>query len=97
MRNNLRNIFFILGLHNHRSDMWIWHDKTLSAIAHPSEVSLQRNGILLPQALAVNPIYHVPSTYKFLTMALRILLIVEHNALYKHVVNTISSSIAELA
>src|SRR3954468_17094729 len=38
MRNNLRNLFFALGFHNHRSDIWIRHDGALSTSAHPSEV-----------------------------------------------------------
>ena len=97
MENCLRSISFDYRLYNYCRDGFIRHHKVLGVSLYPFERRLHRDGILMPQGLTINLVYHAPSSYKPFSIPLNFILVIEHNALDKHVMGTIPSSITKMS
>ena len=76
--------------------MRVWHHKILGAGSYPLEIRLKGDGILVPQCLTINFIYHAPRFYEPFAVTLSIILIVEGDSLDKRIMRTISSRITKL-
>ena len=85
----------------HLYDNWknrgVRHHKTLSISSYPFKIRLKRDGILVPQRLAINSMYHAPSSHEPSAVILSIILVVENDSMDKCIVGTIPSRISKMS
>ena len=96
MQDSVWNISFHNRLNDYRENVGIRHHKTLSTSSYPFEVRLKRDGILVPQCLAIYLVQHPPSSDESLAKTLIIVLVVKYQTLNEHFMWAIPSGVTKL-
>ena len=84
MQDSVWDISFHNRLFDNRENRGVRNHKTLSTSSYPFEIRLKRDGIFMPQCLAIYLVQHPPSSDKPLAVTLIIILVVKYQPLDKH-------------